>query len=608
MTQSPASKRAIAVPALSFSRSSPNPNPILLPGVELSANDSADNLHARSMQGISSRLHPALNAALSVKDLARRTSTSSIQSLKHTVKLAETENVEVPVGIEHVNTLTLPQKVFYLLDGIPEGLQKSNELDNWRQPAAFAAYIHIFVVVVSCILFCVDSFPDYEMKESAAPVVNHVIAAILTLELLIRLFTAPDKAAFLQSQWTWIDIISIVPYFVALIVEASVGLERSFVFTRLARMIRALRIIRLGRQSIAIRAFYRSIGKSTSGLGLLLFLFSILVVIGASMVYIAEQTISDFDDNLNAWIYKSDGTVNPFSSVIHTSWFIVVSITTVGYGDMVVRSGLGKAVTACILLLGPFVIAFPTVILSANFADSHAALKGGLTKTVDTCEEKLKLERKRQQLLRSVEYYPFAKPAMEYSIAPGAPSRAICIKDHVALYDPLLLIRCRKEVGEHEYGFQSTSSAHVKVRDNYPHGVIVRFFLLLHTELVQNAATAAVKDYLRDFPKTRIDCVAPRPIRSLRATFASKHHALLQARVVCSKYVNPFGTISLDLMCRTEAVPVLLRFSSTCSFTFDVEFHDSAFSETLSLDAFRVADLSNQDQHSFCAFGHSIWL
>lgn len=562
----------------------------------------------RSVSQIQGLLHPSANV-INAKEMVRKASGDSLQGFSprnNSTCHVRLDDVEVPVGIEHVDTLSFGQKVFYMLDGIPEDLMRSSELLQWRKPTAMASYIHIGVVVFSSLLFCVDSFPEFEMKDSSAPVVNHLIAFVLSFELLVRLVTTPDRKLFLSSQWTWVDFISVFPYYIALIVEAAVGMRRSFVFTRLARGIRAIRIIRLGRQSLAIRAFYKSIGKSTSGLGLLLFLFSILVIVGSAMVYVAEMTISTFDEHRNMWIYDSDGKENPFASVIHTSWFIIVSITTVGYGDMVVRSPTGKAITSCILLLGPFVIAFPTVILSANFADSHASLKDASTeksKTTSAMPQK-SLDAKK---VREVEYFPFAKSITEYRIAPGATSRAISLKNNVAFYDPLLVLRCRNDAGEDSYGFQSTSSAHVKVRDNFPSGVVVRFFLLLHTELAQKQAVLAVQDFLRDFPTTKIDCVAPRPIRILRVSFSSNHHALQQARVVCNKYTNPFGTVSLDLHCREEALPVLLRFPSTCTFTFKVEFNDSAASQMVSLDI--PVKMENESAESMNMLsGTSMWL
>ena len=477
-----------------------------------------------------------------------------------------------------------------------------------------ATWIHVVIVVASCILFCVDSLPTFQQMDSSVPGLNDFIAGALTLELLVRFVTAPDLQGFATSSWTWVDALSVLPYFIALIVVGSDGgvnntSSGEFIFSRLARLFRAMRIVRLGGQSLAIRAFYGSIGKSRSGLGLLLFLFSVLVVIGASVVYVSEQTIEYWDNANNRWIYN-DGTISPFQSVIHTSWFVIVSITTVGYGDEVVRSALGKAVTSCILLLGPFVIAFPTVILSSNFAETHAALlkeaqQKESSEGSGTAEER-NLKHARRRTPSDVKYFAPSRVALEYTISPGAPSRAISLKNYIALYDPLLLIRCRSPQGEQQYGFQSTSSAHVTIKDNYPHGVVVRFYLLLHTQLAHDAATTAVHNYMRDFPKTRIDSVAPRPIRSIRVSFRSKHQMLQTARVVCSKYKNPFGTIGIDLVCRVEALPVLLRFSSNCAFTFHLEYHDGSESTTVLLHDFTNAEVTNLDQHEFSAYGRSI--
>ncbi len=83
---------------------------------------------------------------------------------------------------------------------------------------------------------------------------------------------------------------------------------------------------------------------------------------------------------------------------------------------------------------------------------------------------------------------------------------------------------------------------------------------------------------------------------------------------MCSKYANPFGTVCLDLHCRVEALPVLLRYPATCTFTFVLEFHDSAVCSTVSLDAFVIIrDEDNQimdevGESTIGPLGSSIWL
>jgi len=96
-----------------------------------------------------------------------------------------------------------------------------------------------------------------------------------------------------------------------------------------------------------------------------LFLFAVL---WSAAMYYGEQTMCYFDPNEQVWKYDGTDEMSPFQSIPHTLWFVVVTMTTCGYGDNVPITPLGKFIASLTMLCGIFVIALPITILASNFA------------------------------------------------------------------------------------------------------------------------------------------------------------------------------------------------------------------------------------------------
>ncbi|XP_071960618.1 potassium voltage-gated channel protein Shal-like [Antedon mediterranea] len=221
-------------------------------------------------------------------------------------------------------------------------------------------YVTGFFIAVSVIanvtetVHC-DPFPG---KTSAVPcgeryekgffILDTACVMIFTMEYLARLWAAEDRCKFMRSVMSVIDVVAILPYYVGLFVT---GDELTGMFVTL-RVFRVFRIFKFSRHSQGLRILGYTLKSCASELGFLLFSLTMAIIIFATIMYYAE---------------KSD-TNTVFISIPAAFWYTIVTMTTLGYGDMVPTTILGKIVGGMCSLCGVLVIALPVPVIVSNFS------------------------------------------------------------------------------------------------------------------------------------------------------------------------------------------------------------------------------------------------
>ena len=143
-----------------------------------------------------------------------------------------------------------------------------------------------------------------------------------TIEFCSRFLLSPQKCQFVKSLMNLIDFVSIIPFYMQLILKSE-DTETNVIgiaMLRVLRIARVFRVFKLSRYSKAIYLIIITIRSSIRELLLLLMFILILMVLFAAGIYHVEN---DFGDKNNK-----------FKSIPHTFWLVIVTITTVGYGDM----------------------------------------------------------------------------------------------------------------------------------------------------------------------------------------------------------------------------------------------------------------------------------
>jgi len=189
-------------------------------------------------------------------------------------------------------------------------------------------------------------------------VIETVCIIWFTVELLVRFASSPDHVAFFRNVMNLIDVVAIAPYFFSLgTAVADEGRTpgnraTSLAILRVVRLVRVFRIFKLSRHSKGLQILGLTIRASMRELGLLVFFLFICVVLFSSAVYFTEV---------------DDEHESQFNSIPDAFWWAVVTMTTVGYGDMLPVSPLGKVVGSLCAIAGVLTIALPVPVIVSNF-------------------------------------------------------------------------------------------------------------------------------------------------------------------------------------------------------------------------------------------------
>lgn len=199
-----------------------------------------------------------------------------------------------------------------------------------------------FLIVVSLISFSIETIPG--LSKTTTQVLKFIEVAtvfVFTLEYLCRLYVADNKLRFIFSFYGIVDLMAILPFYIARGIDL-----RSIRIVRLLRLFRILKMARYGRAIQRLKYAFLTIKEE-------LVLFLIATVF---LLYISSVGIYYFENNAQP---------EQFKSIFHCLWWAIVTLTTVGYGDVYPITTGGKIFTSIIALIGIGVVAVPTGLVAS---------------------------------------------------------------------------------------------------------------------------------------------------------------------------------------------------------------------------------------------------
>lgn len=222
----------------------------------------------------------------------------------------------------------------------------------------------VWAIIISLLVIMLDSVQSiHDTHKEWLGAIEWFFTLLFTLEYIARIISSPNPARYVKSFMGIIDLVSILPSFVALIIpEAYVLLD-----VRILRLLRIFRILKMAGYVEEYQWLLISIADSRRKIGVFLSIILALVVILGTMLYVVE------------------GPANGFTSVPTSIYWAISTVTTVGFGDITPKTDVGRFIASVMMMFGWGILAVPTGIVSAEMIAQQALKKTLTESTTRTC-------------------------------------------------------------------------------------------------------------------------------------------------------------------------------------------------------------------------------
>jgi voltage-gated potassium channel len=205
----------------------------------------------------------------------------------------------------------------------------------------------ILLILTSVAVVFLDSIPELHVLYGERFLhIEWGFTAIFTVEYALRLWCSPNRRRYAVSAFGIVDLLAILPTYLALVIPGA----NSLLVVRLIRILRIFRVLRLLQFLSEANVLARSLRNSRRKIFVFFTLMLVLMVVFGCLMYVIE------------------GPVHGFGTIPESVYWAIVTITTVGYGDVVPHTALGRSIAAMGMLIGYAIIAVPTGIITAELA------------------------------------------------------------------------------------------------------------------------------------------------------------------------------------------------------------------------------------------------
>ena len=225
------------------------------------------------------------------------------------------------------------------------------EYPKCSKVAKVVATFSVTFIAISIYVLCAAKKIDNDKTDGPAQfnsVLESICVAWFSLEFFLRLVSCPNKLKFMLDILNLIDLAAIVPYYVVLALDDN---SRTSKLVHGFRLLRVSRLFKLARHLDELKVLVKTVRSTWRELCMILFFILITTAIFSGWTFYVEY----------------EAQKDSFSSIPASAWFVIVSLTNVGYGDMVPVTIMGKVLGALCTLAGVLVIALPSPVIVTKF-------------------------------------------------------------------------------------------------------------------------------------------------------------------------------------------------------------------------------------------------
>jgi voltage-gated potassium channel len=206
----------------------------------------------------------------------------------------------------------------------------------------------ILVIIASVVVVMLESVESIRSEHGALlRALEWAFTILFTIEYALRLWCVPKPSRYARSFFGIVDLLAILPTYLSLIFPGG----QALLSVRALRLLRAFRVLKLAHHVSEARVLLRAMRQSRDKITVFVATVLTLVVIFGSMMYLIE------------------GAEHGFTSIPRSVYWAIVTLTTVGYGDIAPQTNVGQALAALIMIMGYAIIAVPTGIVTVELGN-----------------------------------------------------------------------------------------------------------------------------------------------------------------------------------------------------------------------------------------------
>jgi len=227
--------------------------------------------------------------------------------------------------------------------------------------------ILLIVILLSVVLVMLESIGSIESKyANILDILEWVITILFSVEYIARIISVKSPKSYVFSFYGIIDFLSIIPKYISLFILGT----NSLLALRALRLLRVFRILKLTRFIGESANFGKALKRSRAKIAVFITFVIVLCIILGTIMYLVEN---EHDSG--------------FTSIPRSVYWAIVTLTTVGYGDIAPITSLGQFIASMIMILGYGIIAIPTGIVTSEMTKNEKDLIPNNTQNCTNCSE-----------------------------------------------------------------------------------------------------------------------------------------------------------------------------------------------------------------------------
>ncbi|XP_046887779.1 potassium voltage-gated channel subfamily G member 3 [Hypomesus transpacificus] len=252
-----------------------------------------------------------------------------------------------------------------------ERIRRTFEEPNSSIAAQVLASVSVVFVIISMVMLCASTLPDWDTAKRNTVEEHRIVEAVcigwFTAECGVRFLVARDKWDFLRQPLNLIDVVAISPYYITIVLAwaglPGAGLGAAGVALRVLRMMRVFWLMKLARHFLGLQTLGLTLRRCYREMLMLL-----VFVCVAMAIYSALAQLLEYGLDLG-------GRNHDYASIPAAAWWVIISMTTVGYGDVYPVTMGGRVLGGVCVVSGIVLLALPITFIYHSFVQCYQEVK-----------------------------------------------------------------------------------------------------------------------------------------------------------------------------------------------------------------------------------------